>query len=81
MNELVRKTKLILQCSIRELHYDLHKSGSGLLRDLVVVNAENLVPDTMFRALLPKELRVMTNHYKQMCFPGQEVEAPSRKDS
>ena len=67
--ELVRKTKLILQCSIRELHCDLYKLGPGL-RDKVVVEGSNLVSDTMFRALLPKELRVMTNHYKEMCLCG-----------
>ena len=64
--EVVRKTKLILQCSIRELHCDLYKPSCGV-RDLVFVNGSNLILYTMFRALLPKELRVMTNHYIRRC--------------
>ena len=61
-----RKNKLILQCAIRELHNDLYKPNSGL-RDKVFVNGKHLVSDTMFRALLPKELRVMTNYCKEIC--------------
>ena len=34
------------------------------------MEGSNLVSDTMFRALLPKDLRVMTNHYKEMCLYG-----------
>ena len=57
--EIVRKTKLILQRSIRELHCDLLKPGGTGLRDKAVLDRANLVSDTMFRAILPKELRVM----------------------
>ena len=64
--EIVRKTKLILQCSIRELHCDLFKPGDTGLRDKVVVDGANLVSVTMFRAILPKQLRVMTNHDREM---------------
>ena len=35
--EKVRKTKLILQCAIRELHCDLYKPSFGL-RDKVIVD-------------------------------------------
>jgi len=62
-----RKCKLILQCSIRELHCDLYKPSPVGLRSLVVVNGKNLVSDTMFRSLLPPELRKMTNYYQEMC--------------
>ena len=65
--EIVRKTKVILQYSIRELHCDLFKPGDTGPRDKVVVDGANLVSDIMFRAVLPKELRVMTSHYREMC--------------
>ena len=68
-NNKVRKNKLILQCSIRELHCDLYRNSVGL-PNLVVVDGKNLVSETMFRALLPPELRKMNNHYQEMCLCG-----------
>ena len=63
----VRVCKLILQCSKRELHCDLYKLGAVGLRAVVMVNGKRLVSDTMFRSLLPPELRMMSNYYQEMC--------------
>ena len=64
---IVKKTKLLLQCSIRELHLDMYKSKIGLGPLVLDDQGKPLVSDTMFRSLLPPELRVVTNNYKQTC--------------
>ena len=63
----IRKNKLLLQCSIREMHKDLYNPEIGL--DDMVLDDEGkpLISDTMMRALLPPELRVLTNTYKECC--------------
>ena len=67
-DKFIRKSKLLLQCSIRELHSDMYKPPSVGLGDLVRDSDGNrLVSDTVFRSLLPPELRIMTGQYKLMC--------------
>ena len=64
----VRKSKLLLQCSVRELLSDLYKPvGVGLGDYVRDENGNPIISDTVFRALLPPELKMMTNKYKQMC--------------
>ena len=64
---VVHKNKLLLQCSIRELYCDMYSAGIGLGEKVLDENVKHLVSDTMFRALLPPELRVVTTNYKQSC--------------
>ena len=66
-NQLVRKNKLLLQCSVRELHRNLYNPKIGLADQVRKYNGTPLVSDTMFRTLLPQELRPMSDRYKQMC--------------
>ena len=64
----IRKNKLLLQCSVRELHSDLYKPTGIGLGDLVRdENGKPLISDTVFRALIPPELRAMSGAYKIMC--------------
>jgi hypothetical protein len=63
----VRKNKVLLQVSVRELHNDLYCPTIGLGDADKDKNGDNLISDTMMRALLPPELRMITNHYKMMC--------------
>ena len=64
----IKKNKLLLQCSIRELHRDLYDPEIGL-GDLVRdKNGKPLISDTMMRVLLPPELHMLTNiMYKECC--------------
>ena len=64
---LIFKSKLILQCSIAELHGDLYSPTMGLGNDLIDKDGKHLVSDIMFQGLLPPELCVMSNHYKTVC--------------
>ena len=65
--QFVRKSKLILQTSVRELLIDLYKPGIGMLEDVMDKEGKRLVSGTVFRAILPPELRMITNYYKTMC--------------
>ena len=56
--------KQLSMCSIADLHGDLYSPTTGLGNDVIDKDGKNLVSDTMFRGLLPPELRVMSNHYK-----------------
>jgi hypothetical protein len=67
IGKVLKKNKMLLQCSIRELHKDLYTPGVGLGEVLFDGNGKPLVSDTMFRALLPPELRTLTNNYKESC--------------
>ena len=60
----IRKSKLILQCYIAEIHGDIYSPTTGLGNNVIDKEGKHLVSDTMFRGLLPPELRVMSNHYK-----------------
>ena len=61
-----RRNKLLLQVPVRELHSDLHKPQIGL-PEIVVKDGKSQLSDTVFRQILPFELRKMTKHLKQMC--------------
>ena len=68
----VLKNKLILTCSVRELFNDLYKPGTGLVGPdvefSVIDSAGNrLVSDTVFRTLLPPELRPANQTHKESC--------------
>ena len=63
----IRKNKVLLQCSIRELHNDLYSSKIGLDPAKLYKNGEPLISDTAFWALLPPEMRKITDRYKMMC--------------
>ena len=63
----ILKSKIILQCSIAKLHGDIYSPTTGLCNDVIDNDGKHLVSDTMFRGLLPPELRVMSNHYKTVC--------------
>ena len=62
----VRRNNILLQCSFRESHNDLYKQGIGL-PELVIVDGKKQVSDTVFRQMLPFELRPMSKYLKQMC--------------
>ena len=61
-----RRNKLLLQCSVRELHSDLFKPGTGL-PEIAVKDGVKQISDTVFREILPHELRPMTKHLKEVC--------------
>ena len=66
--KLIRKSRLLLQCSVRrELYSDLYKPDIGLGDDVRDKDGKPLISDTMMRALLLPELRTITGRYKQMC--------------
>ena len=58
----LRKNKLLLQVSVRELHNDLLKEVPEC-----TVDGNVLVSDWKLRRLLPPEVRRMSNYYKTMC--------------
>ena len=62
----VRKNKLLLQCPVRELHSDLHQPEIGLPH-IVLKDGKSQLSDTVFRSILPFELRPMAKHLKQVC--------------
>ena len=61
------KSKLILRCSIAELHADLYYPTMGLGNGVIDKDGKHLVSDTIFWGLLPPDLCVMSNHYKTVC--------------
>ena len=63
----VRVSKLLLQISIRELHNDLLSDGPLGLAEAKDNDGKPLISDTALRALLPPNVRKMTEKYKQMC--------------
>ena len=66
-NRTVRKNKLLLQCSVRELHNDLCKPIIGLTH-VGVKDVKRQVSDTIFRKTLPFEVIPMKNYLKQMYY-------------
>ena len=68
---IVRKHKLILQCTVAELLTDLYKEHTGLgpilYDDDDNTDGKTLVSETLMYALLPPELRFISNRYKQQC--------------
>jgi hypothetical protein len=63
----VRVGKLLLQISYCELHNDLLSTGREGLPEAKDNNGKPLISDTALRALLPPQVRTMTERYKQMC--------------
>jgi hypothetical protein len=63
----MRKNKLLLQCSIRELHCDLYCPEAGLGEKVLDADTNPIISENMFRTIMPQELRPMTDRYKQMC--------------
>ena len=49
----IRKSKLILQCSIAKLHCDLYSPTTGLGNDVIDKEGKHLVSDTMLLGLPP----------------------------
>ena len=64
---LIRKSKLIIQCSIAKLHGDLYSPTTGWGNDVIDKDVTHLVSDSMFQGLLPSKLLVISNHYKTVC--------------
>ena len=52
----IRKSKLILQCSIAKLHGDIYSPTTGLGNDVIDKDGKHLVSDTMFQGILPPVL-------------------------
>jgi len=61
--------KLLLECSVRELHNELIAPASegGLKEARNSVTGEVIISDTMLRSIMPKQIRRMKEHHKQMC--------------
>ena len=66
-----RVAKYLHQISIRELHNDLLSEPPIGLSEVYDKDGKCIISDTGFRALLPKNIKPMTDKYKQMC--GCEV--------
>ena len=65
----IRKNKLLLQCSVRELFNDLYSKQYGLGDEVLLDDDNNkIISETLLRALLPPELRFMLDRYKAQCF-------------
>ena len=63
----VRKNRLLLACSVRELHRDIYE-GLFKMDDADVKDGEReIVSDTMFRKILPPELKLLSGTHKQGC--------------
>ena len=64
-----RVPKLLLECSMRQLHNELIASpdDGGLLGARHTETNEVIISDTMIRSLAPTQLRPMTDNHKMMC--------------
>eukprot|EP00978_Attheya_sp_CCMP212_P035056 scaffold150474_cov61-Attheya_sp.AAC.1 len=64
-----RVPKLLLECSVRELHNTLISptSEGGLEEAKDRVTGEVIISDTMLRNIMPAQIRRMQEHHKQMC--------------
>ena len=61
----IRKNKLLLQTSVRQLHCDLLEPETGL-REIAVRDGRKQIGDTVFGRVLPFELRKMSKHFKML---------------
>ena len=61
--------KLLLECSMRQLHYELIASpyDGGLLGARHAKTNDVIISDTMLRSLAPPQLRPITDNHKMMC--------------
>ena len=64
-----RVQKLLLECSIQQLHNELIASpdDGGLLGSRHADIYDVIISDTTIRFLAPPQLRPMTYHHKMMC--------------
>ena len=64
-----RVTKLLLECSMRQLHNELIASPDDgrLVGARYAITNDVIISDTMLRSLGPPQLRPMTNNQKMMC--------------
>ena len=64
-----RVPKLLLECSMRQLHNELIASpyDGGLLGARHAKTNDVIISDTMLRSLAPPQLRTMTDNHKIMC--------------
>ena len=64
-----RVPKLLLKCSMRQLHNELIASpdDGGLLVARHTNTNDVIISDTMLRSLAPSQLRTMIDHHKMMC--------------
>ena len=64
-----RVTKLLLECSMRQLHNELIASpyGGGLLGARHAITNDVKVSDTMLCVLAPPQLCPLTDNHKMMC--------------
>ena len=71
--------KLLLECSMRQLHNDLIVSpdDGGLVGARHAIKNDVIISDTMLRYLVPPQLRPMTDNDKMMCVFVPFVTLPS----
>ena len=64
-----REPKLLLECSMRQLHNELIASpyDGGLVGAKHAEANDVIISDTMLRSLAPPQLRPMTDNHKMMC--------------
>ena len=64
-----RVPKLLLECSMRQLHNAIIYSpdDEGLLGDIHADTNDVRISETMLSYLAPPQLRQMTYHHKMMC--------------
>ena len=64
-----RVPKLLLGCSMRQLHNELIVSpdDEGLVRARHAITNDVIISDTMLRSLAPTQLLPMTDNHKMMC--------------
>ena len=64
-----RVPKILLECSMRQLHNELIASpdDGGLTRARHAKTNDAIISETMLRSLAPPQLRPMTDNHKMMC--------------
>ena len=64
-----RVTKLLLECSLRQLHNELIASpdDGGLVGARYAITNDVIISETMFCYLAPPQLLPMTDNHKMMC--------------
>ena len=65
--EKKRMVKWLLQIPITELHQDFLSMGDLAFKECQNENDEVIIPDTALRELMPKQIRSITDRYKEMC--------------
>ena len=64
-----RVTKILLECSMRQLHNEIIDSpdDGGLVGARYAITNDVIISDTMLFSLAPPQLRPMTDNQKMMC--------------